>query len=302
MSNLSQAERYLLEQIRAGRQEAWSQLVERYQGRLLAFAQGKLPQRADAEDVVQETFVAFLRGQEKFRGEGSLETYLFSILRRNIVNSFRSMQAQRVCLLQDVCRSVSDDCATADPFQRFAGAGPTGSWYARRDEHQEQRRQALTAALRELIAGFKNTLNFRDLRIVELIFYCQLANRDIAILAGVKENNVAVVKHRCLKQVHQRVGEPAPGLEDEPQLESLLTEVWETQRLSCPKRSTIGAFLLGTLEPAWHEYVDFHLNRLGCHFCRANIEDLQWTTAAADSDSSFRRRIMESTVGFLSKL
>ena len=39
---------------------SWSDFVSRYQGRLLRFARAKLPQRADAEDVVQETFVAFL--------------------------------------------------------------------------------------------------------------------------------------------------------------------------------------------------------------------------------------------------
>ena len=33
--------------------------------------------------------------------------------------------------------------------------------------------------------------------------------------------------------------------------------------------------MLGTLEPDWHKYVEFHLNILGCRFCRANLDDLQ---------------------------
>lgn len=36
--------------------------------------------RADAEEAVQETFVAFLSGLEKFEGRSSLRTYLFGIL------------------------------------------------------------------------------------------------------------------------------------------------------------------------------------------------------------------------------
>ena len=37
MAEWTEAERYLLEQIRQGNQDAWSQLVERYQGRLHAY-------------------------------------------------------------------------------------------------------------------------------------------------------------------------------------------------------------------------------------------------------------------------
>ena len=38
MAELTQADRYLLDQIRRGDGEGWSALVARYQGRLLAFA------------------------------------------------------------------------------------------------------------------------------------------------------------------------------------------------------------------------------------------------------------------------
>jgi hypothetical protein len=46
--------------------------------------------------------------------------------------------------------------------------------------------------------------------------------------------------------------------------------------------------------------VDFHLNTLGCHFCRANLEDLK-PQAAEEVPPVLRARIMESTVGFLKK-
>ena len=87
---VTKGEQYYLDRIRQGDGQAWSDFVSRYQGRLLRFARAKLPQRADAEDVVQETFVAFLRSIARYRGECDLETYLFALMRRKIIDSYRS--------------------------------------------------------------------------------------------------------------------------------------------------------------------------------------------------------------------
>ena len=113
---------------------------------------------------------------------------------------------------------------------------------------------------------------------------------------------VAVVKHRCIKRVRDRLGD-AVEVKDigDESLESLLTEVWESQRLSCPKRSTVGAYLLETLEADWRDYVGFHLETVGCHFCRANLEDLRRQNTR-ESAGRFQRRLMESTVGFLRRV
>ena len=48
MDRVGEADRFLLEAVGQGDGEAWGQLVERYEGRLTAFAVGKLGQRADA--------------------------------------------------------------------------------------------------------------------------------------------------------------------------------------------------------------------------------------------------------------
>ena len=50
---LTETEQLLLDQVRAGDHAGWDQLVERFQGRLLAFARKQLPQPADAEDTVE---------------------------------------------------------------------------------------------------------------------------------------------------------------------------------------------------------------------------------------------------------
>src|ERR1700722_9979852 len=89
MNQCSEAERYMLEEIRRGSGDAWSQVVDRYQGRLVAFARRRVPRGVDPEDLVQETFLQFVRSLANFRQEASLETFLFVILRRKLADVHR---------------------------------------------------------------------------------------------------------------------------------------------------------------------------------------------------------------------
>lgn len=142
-------------------------------------------------------------------------------------------------------------------------------------------------------------MKFRNLKIIELLLYCGASTSTAAELVKTEESTVRALKHRCLKQLHNYV-ESFNTSKDFPysSLENLLTSTWESQRLTCPKRSTIGAFLLEQLDPEWFDYIDFHLTTLGCHFCRANLKDLKHQKTL--EEQLFRERIMASTVGFLS--
>ena len=301
MNALSEAERYLLDAVRRGEEQGWPKLVERYQGRLLAFARSRVRSATDAEDLVQETFIGLLRGLERFRGESSLETYLFSILRRRIIDSHRG-SSRRECLINDALsgRGMGDD-SDAGPESRLPASDPTASWYARRDEQRHEMHTALAQAITELVRGYKDSLNFRELQIIELLFYAQLKNAQVAESVGVEAGHVATVKHRSLSRIRKQLmtpKSPSPSMVDPP--DALLTQVWEDHRPSCPKRSTIGGYHLGTLDPAWHGYVDFHLNTLGCRTCLANLDDLKQSETQANLDS-LRQRVLQSTVGFLKK-
>jgi RNA polymerase sigma factor (sigma-70 family) len=304
MTRLDQADKFLLDQIRRGNGDAWTQLLDRYQGRLLTFARGKLGSAADADDIVQDTFISFLKSLPNFREQASLETYLFAICRRKILNVYRGRKVS-VCLLQDL--NAGSDDNSRDAVDEMMAPEQTASWYARRDEAHEQDRAALSAALSEVVDHLKNTRNFRDLKIIEMLFYCQLRNKEVASVAEVSANHVALVKHRSIKQIQasltHAVKRAASTTSETFELpDALLSQIWQEDRLSCLKRSTIGAYLLGTLEAPWSQYVGFHLDRLGCAFCRANYEDLREKTKDDRQPEQLRQRILESTVGFLKKV
>ena len=61
------AEALLVEQIRAGDEAAWNELIARFEGRLLAFVESRLTRRDVAEDVVQETLIGFLTSLPNLR-------------------------------------------------------------------------------------------------------------------------------------------------------------------------------------------------------------------------------------------
>src|SRR4051794_14353221 len=307
MAELSEGDKYLLEQIRRGDGEGWAALVGRYQGRLLAFARGRLKQPADAEDIVQDTFFHFLKGLPGFREDASVETYLFTILRRKLVDHFRGRH-MRLCSLQDVLDSgggsgghdSGGDSSGREAASRLAGPDMTASWYVGRAEQAGLDRVTLSAALRALLDRLKESANLRDLRVIEMLFYGQLRNKDVAKIAGIDEKHVALIKHRALNEVREHVARltgSSLSLSQTPQSDSLVTEVWEEQRLTCPKRSTIGRWVLGTLEGPWQEHVEFHVNKLGCRFCRANLDDLQ-KKGREEESTVFRDRILHSTIGF----
>src|SRR5690349_11144336 len=70
----------LLGALRAGDEAAFAQLVDHYAPSMLRVARGYVPSREIAEEVVQETWIALLKGIDKFEGRSSLRTWLFTVM------------------------------------------------------------------------------------------------------------------------------------------------------------------------------------------------------------------------------
>jgi hypothetical protein len=76
-------------------------------------------------------------------------------------------------------------------------------------------------------------------------------------------------------------------------------EVWQRARLSCPTRTELGAYMLGTLPHDAAAYVEFHLNTVGCRVCQANQHDLEEQSSQSDHVPGRRRKFFESSAGLL---
>ena len=78
-----------------------------------------------------------------------------------------------------------------------------------------------------------------------------------------------------------------------------LGEIWRRHRVSCPSREQLGAYLLQALSTDWADYIQFHIQEIGCRLCEANLADLQSQTLDMDHAASRRRRYFQSTAGYL---
>jgi RNA polymerase sigma-70 factor (ECF subfamily) len=70
----------LIAALRDGDQTAFAQLVDQHTPSMLRVARGYVPSREIAEEVVQETWIALIKGIAGFEGRSSLRTWLFSVM------------------------------------------------------------------------------------------------------------------------------------------------------------------------------------------------------------------------------
>ncbi len=294
---LTKADKILLDGIRSGDAEVWGVFVNRFQGRLTSFAMralnGKL---SDAEDLVQETFIACIKSLNSFEGKVSLESWVFMILRRRLIDQYRKHASSKICSINDLAAKEDDSNFNYETLG--AGDNMTASRYVSNDEVFCELKGMLAAALREITDRSKKKNNFRDIKIIELAFYAGLGNKSIASCINEDPKTVGLVKHRCLEKLKESLAGKVE-INADNNIDGMLVEIWQEQRFTCPKRSTIGSWRLGSLDEEWAGYVDFHINNLGCNICLANLEDLDNELNKKAEYESVCQRIFESSIGFL---
>jgi RNA polymerase sigma-70 factor (ECF subfamily) len=93
--------------------EAW---VDAYGDALFHFALARVQKQETAEDLVQETFLAAVRSQERFKGLSSEKTWLFGILKHKIIDHYRRTKTTRLL------EARADDAADIETCFNARGA------------------------------------------------------------------------------------------------------------------------------------------------------------------------------------
>src|SRR3954466_10778406 len=77
---LIDADAELLARLRAGDEDAFMELVDRYGPLMLRIALSHVPSRAVAEEVVQEAWLRVRQGLQRFEARSSLKTWILRIV------------------------------------------------------------------------------------------------------------------------------------------------------------------------------------------------------------------------------
>jgi RNA polymerase sigma-70 factor (ECF subfamily) len=197
MSTTSQSDGLLIQRIRAGGTDAWNELIERFEGRLLAFVETRMGRREAAEDVVQETFIGFLTSLPNYDPRRSLEGYLFSITAHKLTDYLRREGRRPRLPLSPSGRSTS-------PWEPAGSARPASA-IVRSGERRQLEERALAGALAEQIDRCRQRGEWEKLCCWELLFVRGLGNKEAAIRLGISEQAVANDKFEFLARLRAAV-------------------------------------------------------------------------------------------------
>jgi RNA polymerase sigma-70 factor (ECF subfamily) len=198
----------LVERAREGDEEAYAALVRRYTPMLMRLARMYVPTDALAEDVVQETWVAVLRGIDRFEGRSSFKTWLFRILvnraKTRGVREHRSIPFASVGGGEGIESLQDGDGPTVDP-SRFTSEGAWTS--APADWHDvpeaslesEEALRIARAAIAELPDRQRIVITLRDLE--------GLSSDEVRNVLDLTETNQRVLLHRARAKVRKALEE-----------------------------------------------------------------------------------------------
>lgn len=179
----------LIQQARAGDQEAWISLVAEYQQAVFRLAYLILGDAADAEDVAQETFIRAFRSLDGFDERRPLKPWLLRITANLSRNQRRSAGRYWSALI----RFGRRDMERTQPDVEEAGLN-------------RERSRELWQAVRRLRQP--------DQEVLYLRYFLDLSNEATAEALGIAPGTVKSRLHRSMKRLEAIISRDFPALKE----------------------------------------------------------------------------------------
>lgn len=188
----------LVDRVRAGDENAFAELVRRYHRLMLRVARGYVRTDAVAEEVVQESWLAVVRGIERFEGRSSFKTWLLRIVaNRAMTQGVKEARSVPFASLED----DGDDGEPSVSPERFHPAGEpgAGAWSAPPEPWPEDRvlaaetRAVIERAIEELPGLQRAVVSMRDVE--------GWSSEEVQEALGISAANQRVLLHRGRQRV-----------------------------------------------------------------------------------------------------
>lgn len=201
-------DRVLVDALQRGDEDAFGWLVDRYDGSLRRLARTYVPTQAVADDVVQETWLAVIKGIDRFEGRAAVSTWLYRIL-ANIART-RGVREHRTIPFSSAPGALDEGAGPAVEPDRFGTVGNPGygQWAAPPtpwDDEPEARLEsretvaAVRAAVEMLPAAQREVITLRDLE--------GWSSTEVRNALGLSETNQRVLLHRARAKVRRALEE-----------------------------------------------------------------------------------------------
>jgi RNA polymerase sigma-70 factor (ECF subfamily) len=177
----------LVEGLQANDEQAFVALVRRYQRDLLRLAEATVGSRAVAQEVTQDTWLAVMRGVDRFQGRSSFKTWLYRILQNRARSAARKEQrAGRPEPIDDERFDASS-----------AWAVPPELWADRADD------RVMAAHITERVRVHLERLPDAQRQVVVLRVVEGLPSSEVAELLGISDGNQRVLLHRARARLRE---------------------------------------------------------------------------------------------------
>jgi RNA polymerase sigma-70 factor (ECF subfamily) len=187
--------------VQAGDEGAFAALVDAHSPTLLRVAMTHVPSRAIAEEVVQETWIAVMRGIDRFEGRSPLRSWIIRILRNTAIT--RGERERRTVPFSCLSAEEADGGPFLDP-DRFLGPdhsryrghwamGPTPWPLPEEGLLAGETREVIERAIEELPPAQQAVISLRDVQ--------GWPSEEVCEALEVSEGNQRVLLHRARTRV-----------------------------------------------------------------------------------------------------
>jgi len=199
----SETDEALMARYQKGDVRAFEVLLARHRKPVYNFIYRFVGDRAQAEDLLQETFLRVIKGAESYQREAKFTTWLYTIARNQCVDLSRRMKLRRASSL-DQATGHGDDHNGAT----LLDVVPDGGAAVERRAMDSELQTRLKAAIEQLSEEQREVFLMRE--------FLNMQFKEIAEVTGVPENTVksrmryALEKLRDLLEDYRELARAAP--------------------------------------------------------------------------------------------
>jgi len=172
----------IISRVLQGEQNAYAELVNRYQSYVFTLTLRLIKSREDAEEVAQDVFIKAYRSLADFRGESKFSTWLYTITNTTSISFLRKKRLNMDSLDNEKVFEVADNHNSgfrADTIEKKSKVNMVN--------------QAITL------------LNPDDAEIITLFYKAEQTLEEISKILGLETNTVKVRLHRARTRLKEKM-------------------------------------------------------------------------------------------------